>query len=119
MAADDVTQGRNRLDRRRAGAAAGCRAFYVVPAPVRRNATRSTRTTPCCAQIRGIPTLNGYSSWFPDGWALDEPASPGYAAAVRAWVEKTHIEGEVCGLEPRSGRWVEGLRGSGILQGRT
>jgi hypothetical protein len=90
---------------------AGCRAFYVVPGagPPDRSGPQHQDDAMLFAQIRGIPTLNGYSSWFPDGWALDEPASPGYAAAVRAWAEKNHIAGEVCGLEPRTGRWVEGL----------
>ena len=90
---------------------AGCRAFYVVPGagPPERSGPQHQDDAMLFAQLRGIPTLNGYSSWFPDGWALDEPASPGYAAAVRAWAEKNHIEGEVCGLEPRTGRWVEGL----------
>jgi hypothetical protein len=90
---------------------AGCRAFYVVPGarPPERSGPQHQDDAMLFAQLRGIPTLNGYSSWFPDGWALDEPASPGYAAAVRAWVERNHIEGEVCGLEPRTGRWVAGL----------
>jgi hypothetical protein len=90
---------------------AGCRAFYVVPGagPPERSGPQHQDDAMLFAQIRGIPTLNGYSSWFPDGWALDEPASPGYAAAVHAWAEKNHIAGEVCGLEPRTGRWVEGL----------
>jgi hypothetical protein len=90
---------------------AGCRAFYVVPGagPPERSGPQHQDDAMLFAQIRGIPTLNGYSSWFPDGWALDEPASPGYAAAVRAWAEKNHIADEVCGLEPRTGRWVEGL----------
>ena len=61
------------------------------------------------AEIRGIPTINGYSSWFPDGWALDDPASPGYRAAVRDWARRNGIEGALCGLEPRSGRWTVGL----------
>ena len=39
------------------------------------------------AEIRGIPTVNGYSSWFPSGWALDEPAGPDYAGAVRSWAD--------------------------------
>ena len=47
------------------------------------------------AEIRGIPTVNGYSSWFPDGWALDDPASPGYAAAVRDWAAAT-ASGRAC-----------------------
>jgi hypothetical protein len=90
---------------------AGCRAFYVVPGagPPERSGPQHQDDAMLFAQLRGIPTLNGYSSWFPDGWALDEPASPGYPAAVRAWAERNHIAGEVCGLEPRTGRWVEGL----------
>jgi hypothetical protein len=89
----------------------GCRAFYVVPdaGPPDRTAPQHQDDAMLFAQIRGIPTLNGYSSWFPDGWALDDPASPRYPAAVRAWAEKNHIADEVCGLEPRTGRWVEGL----------
>ena len=90
---------------------AGCRAFYVVPGagPPERSGPQHQDDAMLFAQVRGIPTLNGYSSWFPDGWALDEPGTPGYAAAVRAWAERNHIEGEVCGLEPRTGRWVVGL----------
>jgi hypothetical protein len=92
---------------------AGCRAFYVVPGawPPDRSGPQHQDDAMLFAQIRGIPTLNGYSSWFPDGWALDDPASAGYSAAVRTWAEKHHISGEVCGLEPRTGRWVEGLPG--------
>jgi hypothetical protein len=92
---------------------AGCRAFYVVPGagPPERSGPQRQDDAMLFAQIRGIPTLNGYSSWFPDGWALDEPSSPGYPAAVRAWAERNHITGEVCGLEPRTGRWIEALPG--------
>jgi hypothetical protein len=90
---------------------AGCRAFYVVPGagPPERSGPQHQDDAMLFAQLRGIRTLNGYSSWFPDGWALDEPASPGYPAAVRAWAEKNRITDEVCGLEPWTGRWVEGL----------
>jgi hypothetical protein len=61
------------------------------------------------AEIRGIPTVNGYSSWFPDGWALEDPASPDYAAAVRGWADRNGIAEGLCGLEPRAGRWTPGL----------
>ncbi len=92
----------------------GCRAFYVVPnaGPSERNAPQHQDDAMLFAQIRGIPTLNGYSSFFPDGWALDDPSSAAYPAAVRAWAQRNHIEREVCGLEPRTGRWVPGLPGS-------
>jgi hypothetical protein len=91
----------------------GCRAFYVVPhaGPPERSGPQHQDDAMLFAQIRGIATVNGYSSWFPDGWALDEPASPGYPAAVRAWAQRNHIEADLCGLEPRTGRWVPGLPG--------
>jgi hypothetical protein len=91
----------------------GCSAFYVVPnaGPPGRSGPQHQDDAMLFAQIRGIPTLNGYSSFFPDGWALDEPSSPGYPAAVRDWTRRNHIEGDVCGLEPWTGRWVLGLPG--------
>jgi len=91
----------------------GCRAFYVVPnaGPPGRSGPQHQDDAMLFAQVRGIPTLNGYSSWFPDGWALDEPSSASYPAALRAWAVRNHIAGEVCGLEPRTGRWVAGLPG--------
>jgi len=61
------------------------------------------------AEMRGIPTVNGYSSWFPDGWELVDPAGPGYAAAVRAWAARHGIGHDLCGLEPRAGRWSRGV----------
>ena len=90
-----------------------CRAFYVVPdaGPPGRSGPQHQDDAMLFAQIRGIPTVNGYSSFFPDGWALDDPSSPGYPAAVRDWARRNHIEGDVCGLEPRTGRWVPGLPG--------
>jgi hypothetical protein len=100
----------------------GCRAFYVIPGagPPERSGPQHQDDAMLFAQVRGIPTLNGYSSWFPDGWALNEPGSPGYPGAVRDWAEKNHIAGEVCGLDPRTGRWVAGLPGwGGVLQGGT
>ncbi len=91
----------------------GCRVFYVVPnaGPPGRSGPQHQDDAMLFAQIRGIPTVNGYSSWFPDGWALDEPSSLGYPAAVRAWAARNHIDAGVCGLEPRTGRWVAGLPG--------
>ena len=42
-----------------------------------------------------IPTLNGYSAWYPEGWALMNPHDPGYPEAVRRWVDR-HELGGVC-----------------------
>jgi hypothetical protein len=90
----------------------GCRIFYVTP-----HAGLPSRTGPqhqddamLLAEIRGIPTVNGYSSWFPDGWALEDPANPDYAGAIRNWADRNGIAQGLCGLEPRVGTWTPGLR---------
>jgi hypothetical protein len=92
---------------------AGCRIFYVAPnaGPAGRNGPQHQDDAMLFAELTGIPTVNGYSSWFPAGWALDEPASPGYAAAVRDWAHRNGIEEGLCGLDPRAGRWTVGLPG--------
>jgi hypothetical protein len=90
---------------------ASCIVFYVAP-----DGNGSGRSAPqleddamLFAEIRGIPTVNGYSSWFPQGWALDEPARPGYATAVRDWAQRKGIAQGLCGLELRTGRWIVGM----------
>ena len=63
------------------------------------------------AQVRGIATVNGYSSFFPDGWALDEPASPGYPAAVRDWARRNGIEAIYVGWSRVPGVGCRACRG--------
>ena len=91
--------------------AAGCRIFYLArsgesggPIPEERQAAAML-----FAEVRNIPTVNGYSSWFPDHWALDDPESPRYPAAVRDWAERTGISRELCALALPAGRWTPGL----------
>jgi hypothetical protein len=45
-----------------------------------------------------MPTLNGYSAWSPDGWGLANAQEPGYAAAVRQWIDRHNLE-DVCALD--------------------
>jgi len=45
----------------------------------------------------------------PSGWALDDPASPGYPAAVRDWARRRGIAQGLCGLDLPAGRWTPGL----------
>ena len=90
---------------------AGCRAFYLAPSGAAGGPIPEERQAAAMlfAEIRNIPTVNGYSSWFPEGWALDDPESPGYPAAVRDWARRNGIEPEPCGLALPSGRWTPGL----------
>ena len=89
---------------------AGCRVFYLVPNafPVEKEGFEHQDNAMLFAVVRGIPTINGYSSWFPDGWDLEEPARPGYAAAVHKWAKSRRVDG-LCGLDPRRARWTVGL----------
>jgi hypothetical protein len=95
-------------------APADCRVFYLVPGatPVDKPGYEHQLDAMLFSQIRGIATINGYSSWFPAGWNLEEPARPGYAAAVSAWAREKAIDG-LCGLDPRRGLWVPGLPADG------
>jgi hypothetical protein len=90
---------------------AGCRVFYLAPGgePGGPIAPERQAAAMLFAEIRNIPTVNGYSSWFPDGWALDEPASPAYPAAVRDWAQRRGIAQGLCALELPAGRWTPGL----------
>ena len=45
-----------------------------------------------------IPTLNGYSAWWPDGWGLANPQEPGYTEAVARWIGDHHLR-DVCELD--------------------
>ena len=45
-----------------------------------------------------IPTLNGYSAWWPDRWNLANPQEPGYSEAVARWIELHHLR-DVCELD--------------------
>ena len=88
----------------------GCSVFYLAPglAPVDRAGWIHQADAMLFSQIRNIPTVNGYSSWLPEGWNLEEPSSPGYAAAVRQWADARKVTG-LCGLDLGRGVWTVGL----------
>jgi hypothetical protein len=46
----------------------------------------------------GIPTLNGYSAWAPEGWDLYNPQEAPYAERVTRWIDEHHLTG-VCELD--------------------
>ncbi|MFL6279217.1 MAG: hypothetical protein ACJ731_03840 [Vicinamibacterales bacterium] len=46
----------------------------------------------------GLPTLNGYSAWGPEGWELTNPQEPSYADRVREWVRRNGLT-NVCELD--------------------
>ena len=45
-----------------------------------------------------IPTLNGYSAWYPTGWDLFNPEEAVYLERVSRWIERHRLTG-VCELD--------------------
>ncbi|HTW29449.1 MAG TPA: hypothetical protein VME92_20150 [Acetobacteraceae bacterium] len=86
-----------------------CQAFYVVPLSGSHLQWYEDQSDAMMlAQRIGIPTLNGNSSWWPPGWSLMDPAAPDYPKHVLDWIRLNHLQGRVCGVDPRAGRWVPG-----------
>jgi hypothetical protein len=88
----------------------GCRVFYLVPRaePADRDGWIHQAYAMLFSQVRGIPTVNGYSSWLPENWDLEEPAKPGYAAAVRNWARAKGVQ-DLCGVDLTRAIWSKGL----------
>jgi hypothetical protein len=90
---------------------AGCRVFYLVPGPDPQHDYPGwirQADAMLISELRRIPTVNGYSTWFPDHWDLEEPESPSYPAALRDWAARHRIDG-LCGLDPARATWTIGL----------
>lgn len=88
----------------------GCRAFYLAPdaTPLGKPGWEHQADAMLFSQLRGVPTVNGYSSWLPRGWNLENLVDPGYPEAVRNWTRDKGVRA-LCGLDPRGGRWTTGL----------
>ena len=87
---------------------ANCRVFYIVanPRPATAPWYQHQSDAILVANLFGIPTVNGNSSLWPRGWEFHDPARPDYLESLRRWVEAKNIGAGLCGLEPRTGRWV-------------
>jgi hypothetical protein len=57
------------------------------------------------AQQYGIPTLNGTSSWFPDGWSLADAAQGHVTEQAFTWARAHGISQGLCALDMNSGSW--------------
>jgi hypothetical protein len=53
----------------------------------------------------GIPTLNGYSAWAPEGWTLFNPHEAGYDEAVQRWIDR-HGLTNVCEFDIDARRMI-------------
>lgn len=90
----------------------GCRYFYVTPKPTLGGSGvwGQDQTEPMIVAIMKLmPTINGYSTWSPNGWNMRHPIDDSYPQGVRDWVTSHGLQEGICGLDPRGGRWKVGL----------
>jgi len=81
-----------------------CRSFFITPAsPVYTSRWGNpgivyNLDAMFVALNYSLPTLNGYSAWFPDGWRLFDPSHSGYPQAVASWVQQRGLT-DVCAFD--------------------
>lgn len=81
-----------------------CRSFFIKPASEQYR-SRSENTWSLygidalfVALNHSLPTLNGYSAWYPRGWTLTDPQNAKYPEAARTWITSHNLTG-VCELD--------------------
>jgi hypothetical protein len=86
----------------------GCRTFFVV---------NSTGPLPyfeyqidamLVSQKLSVPTINGYTGYFPPGWGLLYPSAPTYTASVLDWATAHGLTAGLCRLDLATMRWSAG-----------
>ena len=58
------------------------------------------------AEVLGLPTINGFSTFNPPDWAFAAPRDADYRARVRTYVEAHNLQAEICGLDLAQKRWL-------------
>lgn len=79
----------------------GCDSFYLAVGPEAvRNQFEYQIDAMMVSQMRGVPTTNGYSGQFPQGWfpSLWEVKATGYEESMRRWIEAHGLTGNICRL---------------------
>jgi hypothetical protein len=96
-------------------APANCRAFFVSAAPLEDELgfdpghfLRPNMDGMLLAELHGLPTVNGTSTFLPPGWQLLNPDDVSYRSFILDYA-KSHGLQNVCGLNLRTREWEEPL----------
>ncbi len=96
-------------------APARCRAFTVLSARSDDPEANKTLQTVSAnanamliAEVAGLPTINGISSFNPPDWNAADPSSRSYLDRMSAYAQAHGVDG-LCGLDLRTRRWHEDL----------
>jgi hypothetical protein len=93
-----------RLEQLAATTPASCKTFFAVGAPSDGAPWGVHLDAMTVSMFNGIPTLNGYSGFEPDGF----PPLPGtqhYPTAMREWAASNNLAAGLCELDLTDGRW--------------
>lgn len=86
-----------------------CDAFYLLPGDGTEPWHQHQAEAMLLSQKLGLPTVNGNSSFYPEGWDMSHTERPDYPAQVLAWIDMHGVRERVCGADPRRGIWVAGV----------
>jgi hypothetical protein len=89
-------------------APSGCRTFFVVTTGKQLAYYEYQIDAMLVSQRLSLPTINGYSGYFPPDWGLLRPELPTYAAAVSAWAKQHGLTSGMCSLDLTTMRWHAG-----------
>jgi hypothetical protein len=89
-------------------APSSCRAFFVVDSRQQLPYFVYGIDAMLVSQRLSLPTVNGYTGYFPPGWGLLRPWVPTYGAAVASWATNHSMANEMCKLDLDNMQWHVG-----------
>jgi hypothetical protein len=84
-----------------------CRTFYIADSnPMGRPPFAYQIDAMLISQRADIPTVNGYSGWGPDGWALEDPTVTTYTKSADRWLRNNGLADQACVLDQATMTWT-------------
>ena len=83
----------------------GCRTYFVVDTATRLAYFEYQIDAMLVSQKLSLPTINGYTGYFPPGWNLLDPSLPTYPAAVAEWTTEHGLADGMCALDLATMQW--------------
>jgi hypothetical protein len=92
----------------RVPAAGQCRVFYLADSVPDDRATYAYQIDAMLISQRvGIPTINGYSGWEPQGWEVRDPRlGNSYLNSADRWLERNGVTDGACALDVETMAWA-------------
>ncbi len=86
-----------------------CRVFFAQssrPGPDLNAWYRHNVDSMILAELSGVPTINGFSTFLPPHWSLVHPEGKEYLSNVREWLTSHAVTGPVCAVDFKTGAWA-------------